>query len=133
MQAARLANQLGGREAVWLAARLVCWLARWTCCSNFVPFGNLSSPYLFLSLSFCLHPRSFFFISSSVSPNFVLFSLACLLSAWLKTVAVAEPKKWSCKLPSRTMATPPTPYDSSFPRRCSQKSHDRRLLAGAAT
>lgn len=26
MQAAQLANQLGGREAVWLAARLVCWL-----------------------------------------------------------------------------------------------------------
>jgi len=42
VQAARLANQLGGREAVWFAVRLVCWLARWTCCSNFAPFGNLS-------------------------------------------------------------------------------------------
>ncbi|KAL0122606.1 hypothetical protein PUN28_007363 [Cardiocondyla obscurior] len=29
MQAAQLANQLGGREAVWLAARLVCWLVGW--------------------------------------------------------------------------------------------------------
>jgi len=69
MQAAQLANQLGARKAVWLAARLVCWLVgwlvgwlvRWTCCSNFAPFGNLSSRIsmhlslsLSLSLSICL-------------------------------------------------------------------------------
>jgi len=90
MQAAQLANQLGGREACLVgctAGLLVGWLVGWTCCSNFAPFGNLSSRILrciflsfSLSLSLSLYLSLLYSISSSVfSPNFVPFFLICLL------------------------------------------------------
>lgn len=98
---------MAGRLSGWLHGWFVGWLVGWTCCSNFAPFGNLSSR---ISMPFSLsllHLSSLYSISSSVflSSQFcVPFFLARLLP--YSRFAEAEPKKWPCKLPPRTMATP---------------------------
>jgi len=67
MQAAQLANQLGGRE-VWLAARLVCWLVGWL--GGLVVLTSLPSAIsllvsrdAFLSLSLSVFALLYFFFS----------------------------------------------------------------------